>query len=173
MAKPFHIMTKPYGPVCNLDCTYCYYLEKENLYSQQKGQNFRMPDDVLEAFISQYIASQPTQEVHFAWQGGEPTLLGIDYFKKIVALQAKHARGRHIFNALQTNGTLLDDAWGKFLAQNNFLVGLSIDGPQSIHDAHRVDKGGKPSFDRVMRGLGYLKKHGVQFNTLTVVNRLN
>ena len=173
MAKPFHIMTKPYGPVCNLDCTYCYYLEKENLYPQQKGQNFRMPDDVLEAFISQYIASQPTQEVHFAWQGGEPTLLGIDYFKKIVALQAKHARGRHIFNALQTNGTLLDDAWGKFLAQNNFLVGLSIDGPQSIHDAHRVDKGGKPSFDRVMRGLGYLKKHGVQFNTLTVVNRLN
>jgi len=173
MSKPFHIMTKPYGPICNLDCTYCYYLEKEKLYPQERGTNFRMPDDVLEAFISQYIASQPTQEVHFAWQGGEPTLLGIEYFEKIVALQAKHARGRQIFNALQTNGLLLDDAWGKFLAHNRFLVGLSIDGPQEIHDAHRVDKGGKPTFDRVLRGLEFLKKHGVEFNTLTVVNRLN
>jgi uncharacterized protein len=170
--KPFHIMAKPHGPICNLDCTYCYYLEKENLYPG-KGREFRMADDVLENYIRQYIQSQPGQHVSFAWQGGEPTLLGIPFFERVVQLQEKYAGGKTIDNAFQTNGTLLDDAWGEFLALHSFLVGISIDGPEEIHDAYRVDKGGKPTFARVMRGLGFLKKHGVEFNTLTVVNRLN
>ncbi|MFT4113751.1 anaerobic sulfatase maturase [Silvibacterium sp.] len=168
----FHIMAKPHGPICNLDCTYCYYLEKEKLYAKS-GRGFRMPDDVLESYIRQYIASHPSSHVSFAWQGGEPTLLGVEYFERIVALQQQYANGKTIENALQTNGTLLDDAWGEFLAKNRFLIGLSIDGPEHLHDAYRVDKGGKPSFARVMRGLDVLKKHGVEFNTLTVVNRKN
>jgi uncharacterized protein len=167
-----HIMAKPHGPICNLDCSYCYYLEKEKLYPTE-ARSFRMKDDVLEAFVRQNIASQSTDEVHFVWQGGEPTLLGVPYFERIVELQSQYANGKKILNAIQTNGTLLDDAWGEFLAQNGFLVGLSIDGPQKLHDAHRVDKGGKPTFERVLRGLSVLKKHAVEFNTLTVVNRLN
>jgi uncharacterized protein len=170
--KTLHVMAKPHGPICNLDCTYCYYLEKENLYSAQ-GREFRMSEEVLEGFIRQYIDAHPTPTVSFAWQGGEPTLLGVDYFRRVIALQQKHARGKTIENALQTNGTLLDDTWGEFLAQNRFLVGLSIDGPEELHDAYRVDKGGQPTWSRVMRGLGILKKHGVEFNTLTVVNRKN
>ena len=170
--KPFHIMAKPHGPICNLNCTYCYYLEKENLYTGS-GREFRMADDVLETYIQQYIHSQPTEQVSFAWQGGEPTLLGIPFFERVIELQKKYANGKIIDNAFQTNGTLLDDAWGEFLARNKFLIGLSVDGPEEIHDAYRVDKGGKPTFARVMRGLGILKKHGVEFNTLTVINRLN
>jgi len=170
--KPFHIMAKPHGPICNLNCTYCYYLEKENLYAGS-GREFRMADDVLENYIRQYIQSQPEQHVSFAWQGGEPTLLGIPFFERVVELQQKHANGKIIDNAFQTNGTLLDDAWGEFLARNRFLIGLSVDGPEEIHDAYRVDKGGKPTFSRVMRGLNILKTHGVEFNTLTVINRLN
>jgi uncharacterized protein len=167
-----HIMAKPHGPICNLDCTYCYYLEKEKLYPAE-ARSFRMKDDVLEAFVRQNIAAQSTAEVHFVWQGGEPMLLGVPYFERVVELQSEYANGKKILNALQTNGTLLDDAWGEFLARNGFLVGLSIDGSQALHDAHRVDKGGKPTFERVLRGLSVLKKHGVEFNTLTVVNRLN
>ena len=170
--KPFHIMAKPHGPICNLDCTYCYYLEKENLYAKG-GRDFRMSDNVLETYIRQYIQAQPDQNVSFAWQGGEPTLLGIPFFERVVELQKKHASGKTIDNAFQTNGTLLDDAWGEFLARNKFLIGISIDGPEEIHDIYRVDKGGQPTFARVMRGLGILKKHGVEFNTLTVVNRTN
>ena len=170
--KPFHIMAKPHGAICNLDCTYCYYLEKENLYAGS-GRDFRMSSEVLETYICQYIQSQPAQRVSFAWQGGEPTLLGIPFFERVVELQKKHAGGKAVDNAFQTNGTLLDDAWGEFLARHNFLIGISIDGPEEIHDAYRVDKGGKPTFARVMRGLGILKKHGVQFNTLTVINRKN
>jgi len=170
--KPFHIMAKPHGPICNLNCTYCYYLEKEKLYAGS-GRDYRMADDVLEAYISQYIQSQPDQQVSFAWQGGEPTLLGIPFFERVLELQKKYAMGKIVDNAFQTNGTLLDDAWGEFLARNKFLIGLSVDGPEEIHDAYRVDKGGKPTFARVMRGLGILKKHGVEFNTLTVINRLN
>ncbi|MGA2049378.1 MAG: anaerobic sulfatase maturase [Terracidiphilus sp.] len=170
--KPFHIMAKPHGPICNLDCTYCYYLEKENLYGAS-GREFRMADDVLENYIRQYIHSQPAQNVSFAWQGGEPTLLGIPFFERVVELQKKHANGKTVDNAFQTNGTLLDDAWGEFLARNKFLIGLSVDGPEEIHDVYRVDKGGQPTFARVMRGLSFLKKHGVDFNTLTVINRLN
>lgn len=167
----YHIMTKPVGPICNLDCKYCFYLEKEGLFP--KGENFRMADDILESYIRQYIESQQAPEISFAWQGGEPTLLGVEYFEKIVALQKKFANGRTITNAIQTNGTKLDDRWGQFLAQNRFLVGISIDGPPDLHDYYRVDKGGRPTFKAVKRGLDILKKHGVEFNTLTVVNRKN
>ena len=167
----FHIMTKPMGPICNLDCRYCFYLEKENLYPAKT--NWAMPEDVLETYVRGYIQSQNVPQVSFAWQGGEPTLLGVDYFEKVVELQTKYAEGKRIENAFQTNGVLLDDQWCEFLAKNRFLVGLSIDGPQKLHDHYRVDKGGQPTFKRVMRGLGYLKKHGVEFNTLTVVQRHN
>jgi len=170
--KPFHIMAKPHGPICNLNCTYCYYLEKENLYAG-KGREYRMADDVLESYIRQYIQSQPAQHVSFAWQGGEPTLLGIPFFERVVELQQKYANGKTVDNAFQTNGTLLDDAWGEFLARHKFLIGLSVDGPEGIHDVYRVDKGGQPTFAHVMRGLDILKKHGVEFNTLTVINRKN
>ncbi|MFL6307379.1 MAG: anaerobic sulfatase-maturation protein [Candidatus Sulfotelmatobacter sp.] len=170
--KPFHIMAKPHGPICNLDCTYCYYLEKENLY-ERSGRDFRMRDEVLENYVRQYIQAQPTSVVHFAWQGGEPTLLGIPFFERAIELQKKYANGKTIENGFQTNGTLLDDKWGEFLARNKFLIGLSIDGPEELHDAYRVDKGGQPTFARVMRGVDILKKHGVEFNTLTVINRLN
>ena len=168
---PFHVLTKPIGPICNLDCTYCFYLEKQRLYPGERS--WRMNDVVLESYIRQYIHSQPGDEVHFAWQGGEPTLLGVEFFQKAVALQKKHAAGKRIDNALQTNGTLLDDRWGEFLAANQFLVGLSLDGPRELHDRYRVDAGQKPTFDAVMRGLELLKKHQVEFNTLTVVNRAN
>jgi uncharacterized protein len=167
----FHVMTKPVGPICNLNCSYCFYLEKEKLFG--KTEQFRMADDVLESYIRQYIEQQDVPEISFAWQGGEPTLLGVDYFRKIIDLQRKHAKGKTITNALQTNGTLLNDDWGAFLAQHKFLVGISIDGPPDLHDAYRVDKRDLPSSERVLRGLGILKKHGVEFNTLTVVHRKN
>jgi uncharacterized protein len=132
-----------------------------------------MPDNVLESYIQQYIQSQPQPVIHFAWQGGEPTLLGVDFFQKAVQLQGKYADGKRIENGFQTNGILIDDAWGEFLAAHHFLIGLSIDGPQGIHDHYRVDKGNQPTFEKVMRGLRYLQKHGVEFNTLTVVQRHN
>lgn len=164
-------MTKPVGSKCNLDCSYCFYLEKERLYGAPGS--LRMTPEVLETYIRDYIAAQPGPIVSFAWQGGEPTLLGVDFFREAVALQTRYARGKRIENAFQTNGVLLDDAWGDFLAQHRFLVGLSIDGPAPLHDAYRVDKGGKPTFGRVMAGLQVLKKHGVEFNTLTTVHRKN
>lgn len=169
--RGFHILTKPIGPICNLDCKYCFYLEKQNLYPNER--QWRMSDEVLEEYTRQYIRSQPSGEVFFAWQGGEPTLLGVDFFRKAVALQKRFAGGKTISNALQTNGTLLDGEWCDFLAKEKFLVGLSIDGPRELHDKYRVDKGQKPTFDAVMRGLELLKKHGAEFNTLTVVNRAN
>lgn len=169
---PFHIMAKPHGPVCNLDCTYCYYLEKEKLYGGPAA-SLRMSDALLEEYIRQSIAAQPAEVASFAWQGGEPTLLGVDFFEKVLALQRRYADGRSIENALQTNGTLLDDRWGEFLARNGFLVGLSIDGPRALHDLYRVGRDGQSSFDRVMRGLGVLQRHGVAFNTLTTVHRGN
>src|ERR1700676_2233856 len=167
----FHIMTKPIGPICNLECKYCFYLEKENLYPNTR--RWEMSPEILERYIQQYIAAQPINEAHFAWQGGEPTLLGVDFFRTVIALQQKHAGGKAIHNALQTNGTLIDDEWGEFLKEHKFLVGLSLDGPRELHDHHRVDKGNAPTFDRVMRGLTKLKEHRVEFNTLTVVNRHN
>lgn len=167
----YHIMTKPVGSICNLDCKYCYYLEKEKLYPAT--ENFRMPEPVLEEYIRQYIASQSVPEISFAWQGGEPTLLGVDFFRKAVDFQQKHAGGKKISNALQTNGVLLDDEWCEFFTANGFLIGLSVDGPRELHDRYRVDKGQKPTFERVMAGLAMLKKHQTEFNTLTVVNRAN
>lgn len=167
----FHVMTKPMGPICNLDCKYCFYLEKEKLFPA--NENFRMPDHVLEEYIRQYIAAQSGPEITFGWQGGEPTLAGVNFFRKAVELQKKHAGGKPIGNTLQTNGTLLDDEWCQFLTENKFLVGVSIDGPKYLHDAYRVDKQQRPTFDAVMRGVELLQKHGTEFNTLTVVNRLN
>ncbi|MHB1857256.1 MAG: anaerobic sulfatase-maturation protein [Acidobacteriaceae bacterium] len=168
---PFHVLTKPVGPICNLDCKYCFYLEKEVLYPDTS--KWAMPADVLESYIRQYIEQQDTDVIHFGWQGGEPTLLGVDFFRNIVALQTKYANGKQIENAFQTNGVLLNDAWGEFFSEQNFLVGVSIDGPRELHDAYRVDKGGQPTFDRVMRGIAVLKKHAVSFNTLTTVHRKN
>jgi uncharacterized protein len=173
----FHIMTKPIGPICNLDCKYCFYLEKENLYASRPGHtphsDWKMADDVLESYVRQYIEAQQADTINFAWQGGEPTLLGVDFFRRVVAFQKKYGDNKHIENAFQTNGVLLDDEWGEFLAQSKFLVGLSIDGPRALHDHYRVDKGNQPTFNRVVAGLNMLKKHGVEFNTLTVVNRHN
>ncbi|CAN5784751.1 anaerobic sulfatase maturase [soil metagenome] len=164
-------MTKPIGPLCNLDCKYCFYLEKEKLFPS--NENFKMTDEVLETYVRQYIEHQSVPEISFAWQGGEPTLLGVSFFRKVVALQKKYANGKKIVNALQTNGTLLDDEWCIFLKENEFLVGLSIDGPAKLHDAYRVDKKGGASYERVIKGLQLLKKHQVEFNTLTVVNKVN
>jgi uncharacterized protein len=168
---PFHILTKPIGPICNLNCKYCFYLEKELLYPDVS--KWAMSDAVLENYIRLYIQAQPTEIVHFAWQGGEPTLLGVEFFRKVIDLQARYANGKTIENAFQTNGILLNDDWCQFFSENKFLVGLSIDGPEKLHDAYRVDKGDQPTFDRVMRGVETLKKHGVTFNTLTTVHRAN
>jgi uncharacterized protein len=168
---PFHLMTKPIGSRCNLDCSYCFYLEKEKLYTDAGGM--RMKPEVLETYVRDYIAAQPGPVVSFAWQGGEPTLLGVDFFRTAVALQAKYAGGKTIENAFQTNGVLLDDEWGVFLKEHRFLVGISIDGPRELHDAYRVDKGNKPTFDRVMAGIAVLNRHQVEFNTLTTVHRKN
>lgn len=168
---PFHVMAKPGGARCNLDCTYCFYLEKEKLYPAT-GARAHMTPDVLEAYVRQTMEAHPV-EAGFAWQGGEPTLMGVDFFRQAVDLQKKYAGDRRVTNAFQTNGVLLDDEWGEFFAQNNFLIGLSVDGPKELHDAYRLDKGGRPTFDKVMRGLDVLKKHGVEFNTLTVVHHEN
>ncbi|NPV81214.1 MAG: anaerobic sulfatase maturase [Firmicutes bacterium] len=166
-------MAKPIGPICNLDCVYCYYREKEGLYP--KVGDFRMSPEVLESFIKQYIEAQDDiPEINFAWQGGEPTLLGVEFFEKAVELERKYCpEGKIIHNAFQTNGLLLDDEWGKFLKRHNFLVGISIDGPQHLHDSLRVGRSGAPSFDRVMHGLEVLKRHQVEFNALVAVNRIN
>jgi len=167
----FHVMLKPRGAICNLDCSYCYFLAKEMMYP---GSRFRMADDLLENYTRQYIEAQRVPEVTFAWQGGEPTLMGLDFFKRAVELQQKYRKsGMHIHNAFQTNGVLLDDDWCRFFHQHNFLIGLSIDGPAPIHDTYRVDKGGHPTFDRVMAGLALLKKHRVEFNILTTVHAAN
>jgi uncharacterized protein len=164
-------MLKPRGAICDLDCSYCYYLSKERLYP---GSDLRMTDEVLDSFTEQYIQSQQTPEVIFGWQGGEPLLMGLDFFRNAVALQGQYRRpGQRIFNTLQTNGTHLDDDWCEFFHEHGFLIGLSIDGPQSLHDAYRVDKAGDPTFSAVMRGLGLLKDHGVEFNTLTTVHAAN
>ena len=168
----FHLMTKPVGAICNLDCVYCYYLEKEGLYAGGKTR-FRMDDAVLDSYIRQYIASQPGPEVTFAWQGGEPTLLGVDFYRRALELQRQYAGGKTVHNTIQTNGTLINDEWADFLASNGFLVGVSVDGPPAVHDAYRTDKGGAPTHDRVMRGLEHLRRRGVEYNILTTVNANN
>ncbi|WP_425499877.1 anaerobic sulfatase maturase [Cerasicoccus maritimus] len=170
-SAPFHVMTKPIGPLCNLDCEYCFYLEKENLFAS--NERFKMDDKTLEAYVRNYIESQPEHNVTFAWQGGEPTLMGVKFFQKVVKFQKQYANGRTIENALQTNGTLLNDEWCQFLHDENFLVGISIDGPEDIHNHYRVDKKKGPSYGQVIRGIELAKKHKVEFNTLTCVHAGN
>jgi len=167
----FHIMAKPRGPICNLNCTYCYYLPKAALYP---GSDFMMTDEVLDSFIRQYITAQHVPEVTFGWQGGEPLLMGREFFERALALQAKYRRpGMRILNTLQTNGTLVDEAWAQFFHDRQFLIGLSLDGPQALHDAFRVDQGGQPTWERVMRGLRPLQQHQVEYNLLCTVHQAN
>jgi serine-type anaerobic sulfatase-maturating enzyme len=167
----FHLMAKPAGSKCNLSCQYCFYLRKGALYPESRS---RMSDEVLEEYIRQTIEAHRIPEVTFAWQGGEPTILGIEFFKKALFLQEKYCRpGMVIHNTIQTNGVLLDDEWCRFFKKKHFLVGISIDGPRKLHDACRTDAAGKGSFDRVMRGLALLKKHKVDFNILCTVNAVN
>ncbi|MGA2471416.1 MAG: anaerobic sulfatase maturase [Solirubrobacteraceae bacterium] len=170
--RAFHVMAKPTGAICNLDCAYCFFLSKEMLYP---GSRFRMAADLQETYIRQLLeANDEADEVVIAWQGGEPTLMGLDFFRRSMELQRRYARpGQRILNTLQTNGTRLNDDWGAFLAENEFLVGISVDGPAEIHDTYRVSKGGKPTFARVMRGLGHLKAHNVQWNVLTTLHAAN
>ena len=168
--EAFGTMVKPVGSACNLDCDYCYYLDKESMYG---GHEPLMNDELLEEYIRQYIEGNRVESVMFTWHGGEPMLAGLDFYRRAVELQRKYAGGRRIDNAFQTNGVLLDDEWCRFFRENGFLVGISIDGPQSIHDACRRDKGGRPTFDRVMRGVELLRRNGVEFNTMTTVNRFS
>jgi len=173
---PFHVLIKPIGPVCNIACEYCFYLGKEKLFSYKKKTDFRMSEDTLETFIKQYINGQPygTTEVNFTWQGGEPTLRGIDFYKEVINFQNKYRRkGMKITNAFQTNGILLNNDWAKFFKDNNFLVGISIDGPEKLHNRFRKDHSGAGTFSSVMKGLDTLKKYNVDFNTLTVVQSDN
>ena len=170
--RRFHVMAKPAGSACNLDCTYCFYLSKQRLEGGPGGGH--MHDDVLERFVADYIASVTADEVVFSWQGGEPTLMGLEFFRKVVALQKKHAKpGQRIENDLQTNGTLLDEDWARFLKEHSFLVGLSIDGPKDVHDHYRITKHGEPTFDRVCDAAATLRRFGVRYNTLTCVSRYN
>ena len=168
---PFHVMAKPAGPACNLACRYCFYLDKDKFFPD--SERYRMPDDVLEEFVRQYSTSQNTPEVNFAWQGGEPTLLGVDFFRKVVDLQQRYAAGKRITNAFQTNATLLDDEWAGFFKEHNFLVGVSIDGPAELHDHFRVDPQGAGSWERVVAGIRRLQAHGAEFNALCCVNAVN
>ena len=164
-------MAKPTGAICNLDCKYCFYSSKKELYLQE---DFKMSDRVLEEYICQYIGANQNPEVTFAWQGGEPTLMGIDFFIKAIHFQEKYKKpDMQIFNTIQTNGTLLDEAWCEFFRENNFLVGISIDGPQEFHDFYRKDKKGNSTFNRVIHGLRLMQRHGVDFNILATVNRVN
>ena len=170
--RRFHVMAKPAGSACNLDCTYCFYLSKEKLAGGPGPGH--MHDDLLERFVRQYINGVTGDEVVFSWQGGEPTLLGVDFFRKVAVLQAKYAKpGQRIENDLQTNGTLLDEDWARFLKDHRFLVGLSIDGPKELHDRYRVTKRGAPTFETVFAAAKLLQRFDVPFNTLTCVNRYN
>ena len=167
----FHVMVKPTGAVCNLNCSYCFYLDKSSLYPDGK---FHMSDEVLESYLQQLIEAHQTHSVTVAWQGGEPTLMGLDFYRKAVSLQNKYRKpGMTFENTLQTNGTLLDDDWCRFLKENDFLVGISIDGPGELHDICRKDKRGQGTFDKVIAGLHLLRKYGVDYNILATVNRFN
>jgi len=167
----FHVLAKPTGAKCNLDCKYCFFLVKENLYP---GSRFRMPDDVQESYIRQVIESQSGPEATIAWQGGEPTMMGLDFFRRSIELEKKYQKpGSTIQNTIQTNGVLLNEEWCEFFRENNFLVGLSLDGPPAMHDTYRVDKGGQPTFDKVMRAARLMQKNHVEFNILTTVHAAN
>jgi uncharacterized protein len=167
----FHVLAKPTGPICNLDCEYCFFLSKEALYP---GDRFRMSDELLDTYIRQLLESHTTPEVTIAWQGGEPTLMGVDHFRRAIELVEQYRRpGQTVEHTIQTNGTLLTDEWCELLAEHHFLVGISIDGPPELHDRYRVDKKGRPTYDRVVRGLDLLKQHGVDWNVLCTVNAAN
>ncbi len=167
----YHVLAKPTGPICNLDCEYCFFLSKEMLYP---GDRFRMADDLLETYIRQLLESHRTPDVSVAWQGGEPTMMGLDFFRRSVELVDKHRKpGQRISYTIQTNGTLLDDDWAVFFKENSFLVGVSVDGTEPLHDAYRVDKRGQGSFDRVMRGFEALKARDVDVNVLCTVHAAN
>ena len=170
-AKPLYVMLKPAGAHCNLACKYCYYLEKNKLYPT--AQRHLMSDEMLELFTREYIEAQTMNQVLFTWHGGEPLLRSIDFYRKALSLQQKYAGGRRIDNVIQTNGTLLTDEWCEFFAQNHWLVGISIDGPQPDHDHYRLTAAGKPSWKKVMQGIKLLKKHGVEWNAMAVVNAYN
>ena len=170
-AKPLYVMLKPAGAHCNLACKYCYYLEKNKLYPT--AQRHLMSDEMLEQFTREYIEAQTMNQVFFTWHGGEPLLRSIDFYRKALSLQQKYAGGRRIDNVIQTNGTLLTDEWCEFFAQNHWLVGISIDGPQPDHDHYRLTAAGKPSWKKVMQGIKLLKKHGVEWNAMAVVNAYN
>ncbi|MQN70441.1 anaerobic sulfatase-maturation protein [Segatella copri] len=170
-AKPLYVMLKPAGAHCNLACKYCYYLEKNKLYPTV--QRHLMSDEMLEQFTREYIEAQTMNQVLFTWHGGEPLLRSIDFYRKALSLQQKYAGGRRIDNVIQTNGTLLTDEWCEFFAQNHWLVGISIDGPQPDHDHYRLTAAGKPSWKKVMQGIKLLKKHGVEWNAMAVVNAYN
>lgn len=170
-ARPLYVMTKPVGAVCNLACDYCYYLEKANLY--KNISKHVMSDELLEKFIREYIGSQTMPQVLFTWHGGETLMRPLSFYKRVMELQQKYAGGRTIDNCIQTNGTLLTDEWCEFFKKNNWLVGVSIDGPQEFHDEYRKNRQGRPSFTKVMQGIHLLKKHGVEWNVLAVVNDFN
>jgi len=167
----FHVMTKPTGAICNLDCTYCFFLSKEALYP---GSEFRMPDETHEQYVRQLLESHQTPHVTVAWQGGEPTLMGLDFFRTTIELVERYRRPDQVVeHTLQTNGTMIDEEWAAFLAEHGFLVGLSMDGPPDIHDAQRVDKGGKGTHEKVMRAARRLLEAGAEFNILCTVHSLN
>ena len=170
-ARPLYVMLKPAGALCNLACDYCYYLEKSKMY--QDNPKHVMSDELLEKFIEEYINSQTSPNVLFTWHGGETLMRPLSFYQKAVELQRKYARGRQIDNCLQTNGTLLTDEWCRFLHDNQWLVGISIDGPQEFHDEYRKNKQGRPSFVKVMQGINLLKKHNVEWNAMAVVNDYN
>ena len=170
-SRPFHLLSKPTGAICNLDCKYCFFLSKEMLYP---GDRFRMSDELLDTYIRQLLEAHPQQEVNVAWQGGEPTLMGLDFFRRSVEYVKKYRKpGQTILHTMQTNGTLLTDEWCAFFKENNFLIGLSVDGPKEMHDTYRVNKGGAGSFDQVMRGWELLRKHDVDFNILCTIHAAN
>ncbi len=170
-SRPLYVMTKPAGPSCNLACDYCYYLEKANLYKETTEHY--MSDELLERFTMEYINSQTTPQVMFTWHGGETLMRPLSFYRKAVGFQKKYARGRRIDNCIQTNGTLLNDEWCRFFKENNWLAGVSIDGPQRFHDEYRKNRRGLPSFEKVMRGIELLNRHGVDWNAMAVVNNLN
>ena len=169
--RSFHVVAKPVGSLCNLDCTYCYYLHKDDLLPDRPAG--RIADDLLEEFIRQYIAGQEVDEVVFNWHGGEPALLGLDFYRKVVERQQKYAGTIRVGNDFQTNGVLLDESWCEFFKEHRFYVGLSIDGPKHLHDRFRVGKGGAPTFDQVYRAAKLLRKYGVRFNAMAVVSSAN
>lgn len=171
-SRPIYLMAKPAGSLCNLRCKYCYYLEKDRLYDNEQCKHL-MSDSLLERYIKEYIEAQTTDHVMFTWHGGETLMRPVSFYRKALRLQRKYAHGRHIDNSIQTNATLLTDEWCRFLRDNNFLVGVSIDGTREMHDAYRLNAAGEGSWQRVMRGIHMLNSHNVEWNALAVVNNIN